>query len=97
MLSPGRVTGERGPPGPRGERGLPGVPGVTGDVGLMRPPGLDGMAGATGLEGDKSEIKETWVCLVLWGYLGDKGRKVYSRSENDSIFTVFLLYADPKA
>lgn len=50
---------------------LSGVPGVTGDVGLMRPPGLDGMAGATGLEGDKGKLVNSHVQLlkeVIWVY-----------------------------
>lgn len=59
------------PPSPPFPCLLSGVPGVMGDVGLMRPPGLDGMSGATGLEGDNGKLANSHIQLlkdVIWVY-----------------------------
>lgn len=37
---------------------------MMGDVGLMRPPGLDGMSGATGLEGDNGKLANSHIQLL---------------------------------
>lgn len=68
LISPSLCSSPPSPPFPCL---LSGVPGVMGDVGLMRPPGLDGMSGATGLEGDNGKLANSHIQLlkdVIWVY-----------------------------